>query len=215
MVKTNTCVVVDSDIGNVFSVIQALRRCGVEPVLTANPDQIRKAGRVILPGVGAFKNGMEELKRKNLIEPLIEFTKKGNPILGICLGMQMFGSQSSEFGEHQGLNLIPGKTAEIPRWKRDGTNLKVPSIGWREINVNKKLNADTSILTDVPKRNAYYFVHSYQFHTDIEDDVLATYDYDGVEITAAIRRDNITGLQFHPEKSSGFGLLVLSAFVSK
>ena len=215
MLNHKTCVVVDYGIGNVFSVMQALHKCGVEPVLTGNPDKLRKADRIILPGVGAFKNGIQGLADNDLIDPIREFAASGKPLLGICLGMQMFGTKSLEFGEHKGLNLIPGKTEIIPQLKSDGTNRIIPSIGWRSINVCNRPRRSPSILDKIPEKRAVYLVHSYQFIVDNPDDLLATYDYDGITITAAVKKNNVTGVQFHPEKSDETGLNIIREFISE
>jgi len=214
MSNTTECIVVDYGIGNVFSVMQALRKCGVNPTLTADPDKLRKADRVILPGVGAFKNGMQGLVDNDLIEPIREFATSGKPLLGICLGMQLFGTKSLEFGEQEGLNIIPGRTERIPHLKEDGTNRTIPFIGWREIKVIQQPSFGPSIL-DMPLQDgAGYLVHSFQFVADKKENLLATYEYEGTTITAAIRKDNITGVQFHPEKSAKTGLRVINAFIS-
>jgi imidazole glycerol-phosphate synthase subunit HisH len=215
MLNHKTCVVVDYGMGNVFSVMQALRQCGAEPVLTGDPDRLRKADRVILPGVGAFKNGIQGLINNDLIDPLLEFAVAGKPLLGICLGMQMFGTNSLEFGEHEGLNLIPGKTKKIPSLKCDGTNRIIPFVGWRNINVLGQAGRSPSILDKTHERASVYLVHSYQFIVDDTDDLLATYDYDGITVTAAIKKDNITGVQFHPEKSDETGINILREFISE
>lgn len=208
------CAVVDYGIGNVFSVMQALRKCGTTPVLTGDPDKLRKADRVILPGVGAFKNGIQGLVDNGLVEPIREFAASGKPLLGICLGMQMFGTKGLEFGEHEGLGLIPGQTEKIPASKADGTDRTIPFIGWRDIVVHEQPKFGPSILDAPLKDGASYLVHSFQFVVDKAENLLATYEYDGTTITAAIRKDNITGVQFHPEKSAETGLKILKAFMA-
>jgi imidazole glycerol-phosphate synthase subunit HisH len=215
MTKRKDCVVVDYGIGNVFSVTRALKQCGAEPVLTADPGVLRKADRVILPGVGAFKNGIEGLINNDLIDPLKEFAATGKPLLGICLGMQIFGTSSSEFGHHDGLNLIPGKTQKIPQLKSNGEIRTIPFMGWRDIDIINREECNLSILDHIPQKSSVYLVHSYQFIVDDTADLLATYEYDGLAITAAVTKDNITGLQFHPEKSDKIGLAILSRFISQ
>lgn len=214
MPNHTSCVVVDYGIGNVFSVMQALRQIGAEPVLTGNPDIIRKADRVILPGVGAFKNGIQGLAGNGLIEAVQEFAASGKPLLGICLGMQMLGTKSLEFGEYSGMDLIPGKTEKIPSLKANGTNRIIPFVGWRSIDINRGPKTNPSILDKVGQKGAIYLVHSYHFIVDNPDNLLASYKYDGTVITAAVRKDNITGVQFHPEKSAGTGLNIMKEFIA-
>lgn len=215
MTKDKDCVVVDYGIGNVFSVTRALKQCGATYVLTADPDILRKANRVILPGVGAFKNGIEGLIKNNLVDPLKEFAATGKPLLGICLGMQIFGTSSSEFGHSDGLNLIPGKTKKIPHLTPNGQIRTIPFVGWRHIDVIDRGECNHSILHHISGTNSVYLVHSYQFIVDDTANLLATYQYDDLTIAAAVTKDNITGLQFHPEKSDQTGLAILSRFITQ
>lgn len=205
--------VVDYGIGNIFSVLRALEHAGSTPELSSDPDEIRSADRVVLPGVGAFANGMEGLRSRNLVEPLREFAKSGKPLLGICLGMQMLVDESEEFGTHQGLGLIPGKVVAIEARDEDGKRLKIPHIGWSPLTAP---NADWSgsPLRDVPEGSSAYFVHSFTVVPASDESRLADTTYGDCRISAAVRKDNVSGCQFHPEKSGEVGLRIIRNFVN-
>ena len=202
--------------GNLHSVLRALEKSGASDVIVSSDlTDIAGADRLVLPGVGAFKNGMQGLSERRLIEPIAEFSASGRPLLGICLGMQMLGTKGFEFGEYDGLNLIEGKIVQIPKSKPDGVKRIVPFVGWSKITLHDKTKRYPSILDDVHENDSIYLTHSYQFILKNTEDLLATYDYDGIAITAAIKKDNITGLQFHPEKSGEVGLNIMRAFISE
>ena len=209
-----TATIVDYGAGNLFSVKSALEKCGVDKIIFANnPSQILQAERLVLPGVGAFLNGMTYLKELDLIDPIKEYAKLGKPLLGICLGMQMLGSESNEFGTHAGLNLIPGNIVKIPSSGIDGTQRKVPFVGWAELEINSDKNI-RNLLIDLPNKSSVYLVHSFHFSADNKKNVTAYYNYNGIQINAAIQHDNIIGLQFHPEKSSKIGLQIIKKFIT-
>lgn len=200
--------------GNLHSVLRALEKSGADDVkISSAPTDIIGADRLVLPGVGAFKDGMQGLSDYELIDPVVKFAASGRPLLGICLGMQMLGTKGFEFGEHDGLDLIAGKTAQIPSLTPDGVKRIVPFVGWSKIIVHNKTKRCPSILDGVSKKDSIYLTHSYQFIVENSEDLLATYDYDGTTITAAIKKNNITGLQFHPEKSGEVGLNIMRAFL--
>ena len=210
-----TVTVVDYGIGNLFSVRAALEYCGVDKVIFAKTEsEIINADRLILPGVGAFMDGMNGLREMSLIDPITRYVETGNPLLGICLGMQMFGTQSEEFGLHGGLNLIPGKVIKISSEDISGYSRKVPFVGWAELHFNASDKFKPNILTDLSDQSAVYLVHSYHFVAENENHTLAHYDYYGLKVCAAIQHENIIGLQFHPEKSSKVGLGILRNFLS-
>ncbi len=208
-------VVIDYGLGNLYSVRRALEVCGAENVCVSGlAEDIVNADKVILPGVGAFGDGIRGLEDRSLIQPLIAHATNGKPLLGICLGMQMLASTSDEFGLHRGLGLISGKVRKIDRVNTAGTSRKTPFIGWASLNhSNNGLSWDNTILSSVDEGESVYLVHSYHFEPTDPKDILATYSYEGDSITAAVHRNNITGLQFHPEKSSQVGLRILSRFV--
>ncbi|MGE0581165.1 MAG: imidazole glycerol phosphate synthase subunit HisH [Steroidobacteraceae bacterium] len=206
--------VVDYGVGNLYSVRRALERSGAMDILVSSrPADIENAARVILPGVGAFCDGMKGLRERGLTESICRYAESGRPLLGICLGMQMLATVSEEFGRHAGLNLIPGKVVAIPREGADGRQLKVPFIGWSSL-VDARSTFSSSYLKDMDEDSSVYLVHSFHVVPDDEGNVLARYRYGKHEITAAIKRGNVTGLQFHPEKSGDVGLRIMANFLT-
>ncbi|WP_367333838.1 imidazole glycerol phosphate synthase subunit HisH [Lentilactobacillus sp.] len=194
-------VVIDYDTGNTRNVKKALDYLGVDSVLSADPAQILSADGLILPGVGAFKKAMLSLKERGLVTVIQEAASSKIPILGICLGMQVLFEKSDEFGQTDGLGLIPGRVVAIP----DNLGVKVPHMGWDQ---NQVTQADP--LADVFDSQFSYFVHSYYAKTDPAN-ILATVDY-GVSIPSIVRKENVIGMQFHPEKSGTVGLAGLTKF---
>jgi len=206
--------VVDYGVGNLYSVARAVESCEGEARLTANASEIGGADRLILPGVGAFRNGMDGLAAAGLEDAIRDFAASGRPLLGICLGMQMLASRSREFGEHAGLGLIPGEVTTIPSEGADGTRHKIPFIGWVRLDPTRSSGFARTPLAGLESSDAVYLVHSFHFEPEDETDLLAVYDYDGVQITAAVARDNIIGCQFHPEKSGHAGLKIIRSFLA-
>ena len=197
--------IVDYGVGNLFSLNSSFRAIGAEVVVTSDPDVIRSAERIILPGVGAFADAAEKLRNSGLDQIIIEETKKGKPLLGICLGMQMLFDKSYEYGEHQGLGLIPGAVRPIKDVIKEG--LKIPHIGWNPLHFNGEKDV---LFKYINEGDCVYFVHSY-YAADCEPNVIATAEY-SAELTAAVRNGNVWGAQFHPEKSGAVGLSILKAF---
>jgi glutamine amidotransferase len=212
---TGKVVVVDYGVGNLLSVTRALDHVGAEVVQTRRPAKIEDADRVLLPGVGAFGDGMGGLAACGLIEPIRRFAERGRPFLGICLGMQMMLEESAEFGRNPGLGLIPGKVVPVAPTGADGTPHKIPHIGWNRLDPAAGRNGwDDTILAGLPADAAGYFVHSFMAAPTAARDRLADCDYDGRPITAAIARGSLYGCQFHPEKSGPVGLKILENFVA-
>lgn len=212
----SSIVVVDYGIGNVFSVCNALRAIGCEAKLTSDLAAIRNADRVILPGVGAFARAMDSLHSKGISGALRDFVATGRPFLGICIGMQVLMDRSSEFGETEGLGFVSGSVERIASQSPSGQHLRVPHIGWAPLVSTGKLGAHwhgTALEEMDGTDDALYFVHSYHCRPSNPDHRIAYVDYDGLEVTAAIRRDNITGLQFHPERSGRVGQKILEGFL--
>ncbi len=210
--KNEKIVVLDYGVGNLFSVKRSLEYCGARNVCVSSAiDDVINADKLILPGVGAFANGINGLAKLGLIEPIRKHTKKNKPLLGICLGMQLLATFSEEFGNHDGLNLIPGKVVSIPNYCKDGSYRKVPFIGWARLNI-KSNNLNDLKLEKIIDQKEFYLVHSYHFKPDEELHLIASYDFQGEKISAAIKCGNIYGFQFHPEKSGKNGLEVLSEF---
>jgi glutamine amidotransferase len=209
---SNQVVVVDYGMGNVFSVCNALYKIGASPILSGNHDVIANAERVILPGVGAFAKAMEGINRRRLLDPISNFINTGRPILGICVGMQMFMERSLEFGDEIGLGFIKGSVERLPNKSKMGDAIKIPHIGWGQINVHQD-HAYLRSIENKKKSSYFYFVHSFYCKPHFECNVIASVNCQNEPITAMIRKDNITGVQFHPEKSGLDGLNFLSNFV--
>lgn len=196
--------IIDYGVGNLFSLRSSLRAIGIDADYTGNPAEIRKADKLILPGVGAFRDAREALRSTGLDRVVQEEAGKGKPLMGICLGMQMLFDRSYEYGEYEGLGLIPGEI--VPMEGRIPKDLPIPHIGWNEL----MLKQPSPLMKNTANGDYVYFVHSYYAETPTEY-VIATTDY-GVEMTAAVQKDNVYGCQFHPEKSSEVGLSILKAF---
>lgn len=196
--------IIDYGVGNLFSLRSSLRAIGIDADYTGDPAEIRKADKLILPGVGAFRDARETLRRTGLDRVVQEEAGKGKPLMGICLGIQMLFDRSYEYGEYEGLGLIPGEI--VPMEGRIPKELPIPHIGWNEL----ALKQPSPLMKNTANGDYVYFVHSYYAETPAEY-VIATTDY-GVEMTAAVQKDNVYGCQFHPEKSSEVGLSILKAF---
>ena len=205
--------VVDYGMGNLLSVTRALEHCGATPHLTADPDVVARADHLVLPGVGAFADAMDNLKARGLHDAARTHAASGRPFLGICLGMQLLLSESNEFGCHDGLNVIPGTVAAIPITTADGAPHKVPHIGWAPVEPAPGTEWRSTVFADIEPGTAFYFVHSYAAHPNDPVARLATADYGGHPITAAIRHGNVYATQFHPEKSGPAGLQVIAGFL--
>jgi glutamine amidotransferase len=206
--------VIDYGIGNLFSVQRALEHCGASVQLSSNPDEIVRAERLVLPGVGAFADGMRGLRERNLIDPILQFAATQRPLLGICLGMQMLASMSLEFGEHAGLGLVPGRVVPVPNRTTEGMPQKTPHIGWSELApAPSRTSWDGTALAGTRPGAAVYLVHSFHLQPDDAADALADCIYGGHRITAGVQRDSMIGCQFHPEKSGAIGLGILNRFL--
>jgi glutamine amidotransferase len=208
-------VVVDYGMGNVKSVIRGVEQTGAKVILTSDPDEVRNAERVILPGVGAFEDGMKELRQRDMDSALRDFIKTERPLLGICLGMQMFFDESGEHGKHQGLGFISGRVVNIPQEVNGTVIRKIPHIGWSALHLpNHRENWDKTMLESTNVGDAFYFVHSFMAVPDNSDHILAQCEYEQLPITAAVTNHNITGCQFHPEKSGEYGLKIVDRFLT-
>ena len=196
--------IIDYGVGNLFSLVSSLKMIGADAVVTGDADVIRRADKLILPGVGAFADAAAKLRESGLDVLLREEAAKGKEIMGICLGMQLLFERSMEYGEHEGLGLLKGSV--VPMEGVIPTNLKIPHIGWNALHFNKT----HKLMKYIKENDCVYFVHSY-FATDCEDSLLATAEY-GKELTAMVGKDNVMGCQFHPEKSGTVGLDILRAF---
>lgn len=208
-----TITIIDYGSGNLLSVRRALEHCGATCQTSGDPALIGDSSALVLPGVGAFRDGMDGLAKNGLIQPILDHARAGRPLLGICLGMQMLAGSSDEFGFHQGLGLIPGHVREIAKLNSEGMPRKTPFIGWASLEQSQGMSWDGTPLRPIDRGESVYLVHSYHFEPDQPTDLLATYRFLGDPITAAVHRSNITGLQFHPEKSGKVGLRILREFV--
>ena len=196
--------IIDYGVGNLFSLRSSLNKIGADTVVTADPEVIAKADKLILPGVGAFADAAKKLRNSGLDKVIKAEAAAGKPIMGICLGMQMLFEKSYEYGEHQGLGLLKG--AVVPMEGAIPANLKIPHIGWNAL----KFEKDSKLFRYIKEGDCVYFVHSF-YASGCEDSLIATAEY-GKELTAAVARDNVMGCQFHPEKSGDVGLKILKAF---
>ncbi|MGG4167395.1 imidazole glycerol phosphate synthase subunit HisH [Rossellomorea vietnamensis] len=202
--------IVDYGMGNLFSVSKALERLNVPYFISDVQEELLSADGLILPGVGAFKDAMTLLETTHLKETILTFAESGKPLLGICLGMQLLFEESRENGTTKGLSLLPGEVLRIPKEDRDGNAYKVPHMGWNLLRYQK-----SSILLEGLAEGYVYFVHSYYVQEGSKDVIAASADYAGVEIPAVVSRDNIYGMQFHPEKSGELGMQLLENFTKR
>ena len=201
--------------GNLLSVRRGLEHCGATVQVSSDPDIIHHAARVVLPGVGAFADAMAELQRLQLDEALRNIVRRGTPLLGICLGMQLLLDESTEFSSAAGLGLLPGKVVPIYTKKADGSSLKVPHIGWSELVVPEGgHNWEGTLLQDIKLGETVYFLHSFMAQPENQEHCIAECSYGGLPVCATIGSNHIHGCQFHPEKSGVTGLKVLSRFLT-
>ena len=201
--------VIDYGVGNLFSLCRSLEAIGQKPVVTGDPDLLRQADRLLLPGVGAFADAADKLRQSGLDKIIMEEAAKGKPIMGICLGMQLLFEESLEFGHWKGLGLIPGKV--VPMEGRLPAELKIPHIGWNELHF--PAGERHPLLASAKEGDCVYFVHSF-YADECDEAVIARTEY-GREITAAVAKGNVMGCQFHPEKSGPVGLNILRTFCER
>ncbi|MBQ5957331.1 MAG: imidazole glycerol phosphate synthase subunit HisH [Clostridia bacterium] len=199
--------IVDYGVGNLFSLQSSLDAIGEESIITGKREELEKADRIILPGVGAFGDAADKLRETGLDTVVKDLAKEGKSILGICLGMQLLFEKSYEFGEHEGLGLLKGSIVmiDVP----DTEKYKLPQMGWNSLHIKR----EHPLLRYVSEGDFVYFVHSFMA-SDCEDSVIAVTEY-GTEVTAAVAKDNVWGTQFHPEKSGNIGLNILRAFTGR
>ena len=196
--------IIDYGVGNLFSLSSSLNAVGVDAVVTGDPEIIKKADKLILPGVGAFGDAAKKLEDSGLKDLIIKQAIEGKPLLGICLGMQLLFEKSYEYGEHSGLGLIKGEV--VPMAGNIPKGLNIPHIGWNALNFKKS----TPIFKYINNGDHVYFVHSFYADRCVQS-VTATAEY-GIEVTASVQSGNVFGCQFHPEKSGDVGLKILKAF---
>ncbi len=196
--------VIDYGMGNLRSVRNAFEHLGAQCEMLETPAQAQEAEKLVLPGVGAFGEGMRRLDELGFAKALPELCGNGRPLLGICLGMQLLADRSSEHGDHSGLGLIPGRVDRIEATEE----LRIPHVGWNSLSIERP----SPMLADLSSEPTFYFVHSYELRPDGSEDRIATTDY-GVALTAVVERGSVSGVQFHPEKSQVDGLALLRSFI--
>lgn len=214
--KSPAVTVIDYGIGNLLNVVRALQHCGAEVTVADNASQVvDMPDRLVLPGVGAFTDGMLELKARGFDDLVKNFTLTERPFLGICVGAQMLFDVGEEFGDHPGLGLIPGRVVPVPQIDASGKQHRIPHIGWSALEkpATRSSWKDT-ILNRIEPLEPMYFVHSFAPAPTNEEHRLADTYYNGVRICAAVARGSIYGCQFHPERSAQHGLNILSAFLA-
>lgn len=200
--------IIDYGMGNLRSVQKGFEKIGAEAVITADPQVVLEADKVVLPGVGAFRDCMHNLEQAGFVEPILRVITEGRPFLGICVGMQLLFTDSVEFGLYRGLNIIPGHVLRFPDdMTIAAEKLKVPQMGWNQLHFERRPPA----FEGVADGSNVYFVHSYYVKPDNDDVIATTTDY-GLEFCSAIWKDNIVATQFHPEKSQDVGLQILKNF---
>lgn len=207
--------VIDYGIGNLLNVVRALQHTGAQVRIVQQASELATLpDRLVLPGVGAFADGMGELRARGFDGLVKRFADTGRPFLGICVGMQMLFDAGEEFGEHAGLGLIPGRVKPVSPVDSAGRKHRIPHIGWARLEKPAaRPTWDRTILARLQPGEAMYFVHSFAPVPTLEEHRLADTFYGGVRICAAVGRDNIFGCQFHPERSATHGLAILSAFM--
>lgn len=206
MSQNKKVTIIDYQLGNLFSVKQACDTIGISATISSNSKDIEEADAIILPGVGAFIEAMNNLDKLDLVNPIKDYVGAGKPIFGVCLGLQLLFSESEEFGSGKGLDIIPGLIKKFPAMK-NGKKIKVPQIAWNQVYEDKKSWAN-SPLKDLTEREFMYFVHSYYVEPLEESCVLTKTNYEGLEYCSSIMENNIFATQFHPEKSSEKGLSI-------
>lgn len=207
--------IIDYGVGNLFSLQSSLAMIGAQAAVTGDADVLRRADRLILPGVGAFGDARQKLAQTGLDAALLREAARGKPVLGICLGMQMLFDESDEFGRHRGLGLIPGRVERIPGVDTDGAPQRVPHVGWAPVLPPQKRGGSFrgTVFEDVPPGGELYFVHSYEAKPAYDAHRLADTVYGGRRLCAAAQKGSVIGCQFHPEKSGKLGLSVIHRYL--
>lgn len=202
--------VIDYDIGNVRSILSAFENQGANVFLTRDREKILASDGLVLPGVGAFSHGMASLRKYNLVKDIKDYIETGKPFIGICLGMQMLFDHSEEFGLSSGLGLIAGSVIKLPT--KEDKNEKLPHVSWNEVNIVEG-KWEGTILDGVTEGSDMYFVHSFIANPDDRSNILSMTEYSGYKFCSSVKKNNIYGCQFHPEKSGTVGLNVIKNFI--
>ena len=209
---TNNIVIIDYGVGNILSIKNAISFNGFDSIVTNDPEKIKKASHIILPGVGAYPSAINKLKKMNLVESINEAKENNSYILGICLGMQLLFSSSEEFEFTEGLNLIEGNIIKLNS-KNNNSNLKLPNIGWRCLEEGFQ-DQNLNILKDIPTDSKFYFVHSFALENYKKEISVINTKYMNIKFPAVVNFKNVFGCQFHPEKSRLPGLKIINNFLS-
>ena len=208
---TKKITIVDYKCGNIFSLKNILKKLDYDTDITDDPEKIIKASKVILPGVGSFPTGINNLKKKNIDQALKIFLSKGNYLMGICLGMQLLFSKSYEFEENNGLGIIDG---EVTKLKNDDIiQIKVPHVGWSKVKVSSENHSKNKILNDIKNQSYFYYIHSFKAETKNPAETIAFTSYGVNNFSSIIEKDNVVGCQFHPEKSGIKGESLIKNFL--
>jgi len=211
--KKDKITVIDYGMGNLFNVVRAFEALECDVSITNNYNKIANADKLLLPGVGAFEDGMNDLKASNLDNAIIEFSLCERPLMGICLGMQLLMSRSEENGNHIGLNLIEGDVLRFKEPNESSSNYKIPQIGWNKLLKTKSNPWAGSILEGIDNNSYMYFLHSYYVHPKDAKVVLSGTDYGQNTFCSVLQKNQIIGCQFHPERSGEIGLKILKNFI--
>ena len=207
--NNNLITIVDYGCGNIYSLNRILEKLNYKVEITDDPEKVSKADKIILPGVGAFSVGMENLKKNHLENALKEFLKKGNSLLGICLGMQLLMKSSQEFGKYDGLCLINGDVISLER----NESYPIPHIGWSQIQVEKN-KTENKLVLNIKDKSYFYFIHSFKVLVDNKNDTVCSTKYGVNHFCSVVNYENIYGTQFHPEKSGKVGEKLIQNFLN-
>ncbi|MEE2774076.1 MAG: imidazole glycerol phosphate synthase subunit HisH [Pseudomonadota bacterium] len=211
--KRKKCVVIDYGIGNVFSVLRVIEKIGHMGELTSDPKKILRADRVILPGVGSFGQASLKISELNLDATIVEYIASGKPFLGICVGMQLLVDHGSEFGFNSGLGVISGSVKKINLRQEGGMDFPLPLIGWRPVKQTYPGSWENTPMMHLDAEDAFYFLHSYSVEVENPADEIGFYEVGESKLTSIIKRDNVLGVQFHPERSAASGQNFLKNFI--
>lgn len=208
--KNKKIVIVDYEVGNIHSIVKAFANFGQKAILSRDHKIIEEADGVVLPGVGSFASAMNGLEKFNLADTIKKVAIQNKPLLGICVGAQVFFSEGYEFGIHKGLNIIPGKVVKFDSAK---CVEKIPQIGWNSVCLPQGKTWENTIFQNIKPKDQVYFVHSYFFKPEIDDFILSETIYGGYKFCSAVKKGNTYGCQFHPEKSGKIGLNIIENFI--
>jgi imidazole glycerol-phosphate synthase subunit HisH len=201
--------IIDYNLGNLFSVCQACKEVGIHIVMCKEAHDLDSLDAFILPGVGSFKEAMNNMRKSGMDKALVEEVKKGKPLFGICLGLQLLFDWSEEFGETKGLGILNGRVKKFPDRTANGEKIRIPNIGWNSVKIKEsRITDDTTPLSEISENDHVYFVHSYYVETKNKEYVLSTTNYGSIDYPSSVLLGNIFATQFHPEKSAEKGLSI-------